>query len=124
MSDGLYGLLSIVLGGIVSIIVARISRPAPAPPPPPVSLEKKERESALAGADLSTVPGLASVLVRQEERIGHLEDQVEQAQEHSLFQDRVIAALRRYALLLEAALTRSGTPVPEPEDGDKELIRG
>ncbi|MGW2209898.1 hypothetical protein [Streptomyces sp. NPDC001781] len=124
MSDGLYGLLSIVLGGIVSIIVARISRPAPAPPPPPVSLEKKERESPLAGADLSTVPGLASVLVRQETRIGHLEEQVAQAREHSLLQDRVIAALRRYILLLEGALTRSGTPVPEPENGDKELIHG
>ncbi|MFB7776937.1 hypothetical protein [Streptomyces bauhiniae] len=123
MSDGLYGLLSIVLGGIVSIIVARISRPAPAPPPPPVSLEKKERP-VLEGADLSTVPGLAAVMVRQETRIGHLEEQVAQAREHSLFQDRVIAALRRYALLLEGALTRSGTPVPEPEDGDKELIRG
>ncbi|MFD7884106.1 hypothetical protein ACFV3N_16905 [Streptomyces bauhiniae] len=122
MNDGLYGLLSIVLGGIVSIIVARISRPTPTPPPP-VSLEKKERP-VLEGADLNTVPGLASVLVRQEKRIGDLETQVAQAREHSLLQDRVIAALRRYALLLEGALTRSGTPVPEPEDGDKEIIRG
>ncbi|MFD4788788.1 hypothetical protein ACFWN1_17345 [Streptomyces sp. NPDC058459] len=121
MSEGMYGLLSIVLGGIVSVIVARISRPTP-PASSPVSLEKKP--TALDGADLKTVPGLAAVLIRQETRIGDLETQVAQAREHSLFQDRVIAALRRYALLLEGALTRSGTPVPEPEDGDKELIRG
>ncbi|MFF6829656.1 hypothetical protein [Streptomyces longwoodensis] len=120
MTDStLYGLASLVIGGIVSIAVAWISRPKP---PEPLPAQAADR--ALEGADLTTVPGLAAVVLQQNQRISDLEEREEEAREHASMQDRVIAALRRYVLQLQGALTRAGTEVPEPEGEDRRLIQG
>ncbi|WP_037616480.1 hypothetical protein [Streptomyces aureus] len=122
MSSGtLSGLASLIIGGLVSIAVAWISRPK-APPGPPV--QERVQDRALEGADLTTVPGLAAVLVEQHTRISELEDREEQAREHASMQDRVIAALRRYVLVLQETVRRAGTEVPEPADEDARLIQG
>ncbi|MGW2267056.1 hypothetical protein [Streptomyces koyangensis] len=114
MSDGtLLGAASIVVGGIASVVVAWISRPRAAP-----------TDADPPDGDLSTVAGIATVVAQQQQSIVRLEAAQARQREHSAAQDRTITALRRYVLALQGALRRSGTPIPEPEPEDADLIRG
>ncbi|MER5653417.1 hypothetical protein ABT076_10420 [Streptomyces sp. NPDC002131] len=117
----LYGAVSIIVGGLVSIAVAWISRPRI---PVEQSLQERPADRALENADLTTVPGLAAVVLQQNTRISELEDREEQARQHASRQDKVIAALRRYVLVLQETIRGAGTSVPEPVAEDRELIQG
>ncbi|MGX9921800.1 hypothetical protein ACWIG4_18320 [Streptomyces sp. NPDC002248] len=104
------GALSVVVGGIASVVVAWISKP---------------RDRADDGEpDLSTLAGIAAVVTEQQQRIRDLEAAQVAQREHAAVQDRTIGALRRYVLRLQAALRSTGAPVPEPDPDDADLIRG
>jgi hypothetical protein len=98
-AGGLYGYVSLILGGVVAILVARISRTRDDEP------------------DLSTVEGLAAELVRVRRRLSTLEAE----------RERDVARLgaeQRYRRSLVAAFREQGLPVPEPDPADAALLLG
>ena len=99
-SGGLYGYASLLIGGLVAVAVAWISRARGEPEP-----------------DLSTVEGLAVELVRVRGRLATLETE----QEHTA---DVMAAQGRYIVALKGALRGAGLPVPDPLPADARLING
>ncbi|MFC8176517.1 hypothetical protein [Streptomyces sp. NPDC057325] len=106
MQSELTGVLSILVGGLVSVVVAWISRPRP---------RKDESEEEEPRQDLTTIAGIAAVVAEQGVRISELEA----AREHD---GRVIAALRRYVLALKTAMRTAGVEPPEPAPDDVPLI--
>ncbi|MFJ4434616.1 hypothetical protein [Streptomyces sp. NPDC088923] len=106
------GALSVVVGGIASVVVAWISKP------------RDRDEGGDREQDLTTLAGIAAVVTEQQQRIRDLEAAQVAQREHAAVQDRTIGALRRYVLRLQAALRSTGAPVPEPDPDDADLIRG
>ncbi|BBB00563.1 hypothetical protein RVR_10562 [Actinacidiphila reveromycinica] len=96
---GLYGYVSLLLGAVVAVVVARISRTRDDEP------------------DLSTVEGLARELVRVRQRLAD----IEAAQQHA---GNRLAAHGRYITVLQDALRGAGLPVPDPAAADAQLITG
>ncbi|MGW6418855.1 hypothetical protein [Streptomyces sp. NPDC055055] len=118
-SEVVTGVLSILVGGGVSVAVAWIGRPGARKPP-----DEEAAEPAEARPDLSTIAGIAQVVVQQGEdarkdraRITELEA----GREHDA---RVMAALRRYVLALKTAMRDRGMEPPEPAPDDAPLIAG
>jgi len=117
-SEVVTGVLSILVGGVVSVAVAYVSRPGAR------KAEPSEAEPSEARPDLTTIAGIAQVVVQQGEdarkdraRIAELEA----AREHDA---RVIAALRRYVLALKGAIRDAGLEPPEPAPEDAPLVAG
>jgi hypothetical protein len=99
---GLLALLVTTMGGVAAAWLGRERRqelPLGEADPP-----------ELAGADLSTLAGIAQVVSRQSLKISALEARV--------------AAQGRYQRLLETTLRAAGLPVPTPDPEDEPLIRG
>ncbi|MGW4705005.1 hypothetical protein [Streptomyces sp. NPDC004285] len=117
-SEVVTGVLSILVGGVVSVAVAWISRPGARKPP------DDEAESTEVRPDLSTIAGIAQVVVQQGEDArkdrGRITE-LEAAREHDA---RVIGALRRYVLALKTAMRDRGMEPPEPAPDDAPLIAG
>lgn len=116
--DGtLFGLLSILAGSVTSIVIALVTRSkageSDAGPTAPMLVPVAEDDAD--DADLTTVEGIARMVVRQGRRIRQLEA--------ASATDRArIGALYRYMLVLKATITRLGAPVPEPDPRDADLI--
>lgn len=96
---GLYGWASLLLGAVVAVLVARVSRTHDDEP------------------DLSTVEGLAAELVRVRRRLSTLE--AERARDVAR-----LGAEQRYRRSLVAAFREQGLPVPEPDPDDAALLLG
>lgn len=109
------GVIIAVVGSLSAVLVARVSRPPAVPPEPLPAGARKE--------DLTTIAGLAAEVIRLGEAVSALTSEQEAQREHSRLQDMTIRALRRYILVLEAALRRLGADVPEPDPADAHLIR-
>ncbi|WP_327403812.1 hypothetical protein OG194_29525 [Streptomyces sp. NBC_01288] len=116
--DGtLFGLLSILAGSVTSIVIALVTRSkggeldtGPSAPALAPAMEDDPDD-----ADLTTVEGIARMVVRQGRRIRQLEA--------ASATDRArIGALYRYMLVLKSTITRLGAPVPEPDPRDADLI--
>lgn len=89
-------------GGILTNYLGRTRRQ---------EIEVAEDQSAdLAGADLTTLAGIATVVSRQSLKISALEAKA--------------SAMGRYQRVLVAALRGAGVPVPAPDPEDEPLIRG
>ncbi|MFI5755611.1 hypothetical protein [Streptomyces sp. NPDC051569] len=110
MGDGtLYGLGSLLIGGAFSVVVAWISRPAPPTPQDvPAAIEPDDGR-------LTTVEGIAAVVVQQGRRIHQLE--AEQAGTTAR-----VGALTRYVRVLKGTIASLGGEVPEPVHEDRHLI--
>ncbi|MEU8710930.1 hypothetical protein [Streptomyces sp. NPDC048663] len=104
----LYGLLAILAGSVTSVVLAVINRDRPDPPAEAVVEEVND-------PDLTTVEGIARMVVRQGRRIRQLE--VAQADA----QDR-IGAMSRYLHTLKQTIRQLGGSVPEPDPRDAHLI--
>lgn len=98
-TGGLYGYMALIIGAMVSVTVARISR-------------TREDEP-----DLSTIEGLAAELVRLRGRVATLETERTKDRQQ-------LAAEGRYRRRLTAALAAAGLPVPDPDPEDIPLLRG
>ncbi|MFF6985582.1 hypothetical protein [Streptomyces sp. NPDC010273] len=116
--DGtLFGLLSILAGSVTSIVIALVTRskggePETGPSAPALTPVVEDDPD---DADLTTVEGIARMVVRQGRRIRQLEA--------ASTTDRArIGALYRYMLVLKGTITRLGAPVPEPDPRDANLI--
>ncbi len=107
------GIAVAVVGGLTSVLVARISRT-----PKDDGGDVRPRTQ-----DLTTIAGLAQEVIRLGDAVAVLTTEQEAQREHSRLQDLTIRALRRYILVLEGALRRLGADVPEPEPADAPLIR-
>lgn len=70
----------------------------------------------LAGANLSTLEGIAVVVSRQSRKITTLES-------HQQHTDRKLAAHGRYMRTLQQVIRSLGAPVPDPDPEDAPLIR-
>lgn len=99
-AGGLYGYASLLIGGLVAVLVAWISRARGEPEP-----------------DLSTIEGLAAELVRVRGRLRTVETE----QQHA---GARLAAHGRYITILQDALRGAGVPVPPPDPADAPLIHG
>lgn len=99
-SGGLYGYASLIVGGMVAVMVAWVSR------------ARGEAEP-----DLSTIEGLAAELVRVRQRLADVEAK-------QLHADARVAAHGRYITVLQDALHRARVPVPDPAPADAHLING
>ena len=99
-TGGLYGYASLLIGGLVAVAVAWISRARGEPEP-----------------DLSTVEGLAAELVRVRRRLGSVESKQQ-------YTGARLAAHGRYITVLQDALRGAGVPVPPPDPADAPLING
>ncbi|MFB7831996.1 hypothetical protein [Streptomyces sp. NPDC056056] len=116
-SEVVTGVLSILVGGVVSVAVAWISRPR---------ARKADEEEQDSGSrrDLTTIAGIAAELVQQGEELraaGARITELETARQHDA---RVIAALRRYVLALKTAMRDARVEPPEPAPDDAPLIAG
>ncbi|WP_106967210.1 hypothetical protein [Streptomyces sp. Tu 6176] len=109
----LYGLLAIVAGSVTSVVIALINRPRGDPAAdgpgggPPVD--------EVDDPDLTTVEGIARMVVRQGRRIRQLE--VAQADDRAR-----IGAMSRYMHVLKQTIRSLGGQVPEPDPRDSHLI--
>ena len=116
--DGtLFGLLSILAGSVTSIVIALVTRSKGSEPDggPSAPALVSAMEDDPDDADLTTVEGIARMVVRQGRRIRQLEA--------ASATDRArIGALYRYMLVLKGTITRLGAPVPEPDPRDADLI--
>ncbi|MFF5421790.1 hypothetical protein [Streptomyces misionensis] len=108
------GVLSILVGGVVSVAVAWISRPRARKPDEEVEAEPRQ--------DLTTIAGIASVVAQQGERVRQQEARITELEAGRAHDSQVIAALRRYVLALRSALQDAGAETPEPAPADAHLI--
>ncbi|MFE7509765.1 hypothetical protein ACFU8I_00765 [Streptomyces sp. NPDC057540] len=110
------GILSTLVGGVVAVAVAWISRPQQSKEPEDAGAEPRR--------DLKTIAGIAAELVRQGDTLRAADDRItdlEAGREHDA---RVISALRRYVLALKTAMRVAGVEPPEPAPDDAPLIAG
>jgi hypothetical protein len=108
-------ILPIILGILASagvVLAARVARPP------------KEQPVPHGQQDLTTISGLAEVLVRQGEQIEELQRQHAEHEAHARIQDLTIRALRRWATALQEALRSTGADVPDPHPEDVAYING
>ncbi|WP_262058506.1 hypothetical protein [Streptomyces sp. STR69] len=108
----LYGLIAIVAGSVTSVAIALINRDRPDEDPPALGLAIVED---LADPDLTTVEGIARMVVRQGRRIRQLE--LAQADDRAR-----IGAMSRYMHVLKTTIRTLGGSVPEPDPRDAHLI--
>lgn len=116
--DGtLFGLLSILAGSVTSIVIALVTRSKAGEPDagPTAAMLGPVVDDDADDADLTTVEGIARMVVRQGRRIRQLEAA-------SALDRARIGALYRYMLVLKSTITRLGAPVPEPDPRDADLI--
>ncbi|MEV7422887.1 hypothetical protein [Streptomyces sp. NPDC091212] len=104
---GVIALAITTVGGVATAWMAR-ERPREVRVPEPSAPE-------LAGADLSTLAGIATVVARQSRKISSLE--TEQAATVAR-----LGALSRYIRVLQGTIRQAGLPVPEPDPSDLPLI--
>ncbi|MYS15149.1 hypothetical protein [Streptomyces sp. SID4982] len=109
----LYGLIAIVAGSITSIAIALINRPRGEPATEPAALAAVVEETD--DPDLTTVEGIARMVVRQGRRIR----QLEQAQADD--RERM-GAMTRYMHVLKDKIRELGGVVPEPAPRDAHHI--
>jgi uncharacterized coiled-coil protein SlyX len=114
-SEAVTGVLSILVGGVVSVAVAWISRPRARKP-------DEEVEAAEPRQDLTTIAGIASVVAQQGEKVRQQEARITELEAGRAHDSQVIAALRRYVLALRSALQDAGAETPEPAPADAHLI--
>ncbi|MFH9215489.1 hypothetical protein [Streptomyces globisporus] len=116
MSEGtLYGLASLVVGGGFSVAVAWVSRPRSARPEEADAVEAERQE-------LTTVEGIASVVVQQGRRIHQQDLRIDQLQEEQAGTVATVGALTRYVRVLRSTISGLGHPVPAPAPEDAHLI--
>ncbi|MFE1350040.1 hypothetical protein [Streptomyces sp. NPDC058757] len=113
--EAVTGVLSILVGGVVSVAVAWISRPRARKP-------DEEVEAAEPRQDLTTIAGIAAVVAQQGEKVREQDARISELEAGREQDGRVIAALRRYVLALRAALQEAGAEPPEPAPDDVHLI--
>jgi hypothetical protein len=109
----LYGLIAIVAGSVTSVAIALINRDRPDEDPP--ALGPAAAVEDLADPDLTTVEGIARMVVRQGRRIRQLE--LAQADDRAR-----IGAMSRYMHVLKQKIREMGGSVPEPDPRDAPLI--
>lgn len=109
----LYGLIAIVAGSVTSVVIAFINRDRPDAESPPV-LGPAVPEN-VDDPDLTTVEGIARMVVRQGRLIRQLQlaDQDKQAR---------LGAMSRYMHVLKTTIRTLGGSVPEPDPRDAPLI--
>ncbi|MFJ2514709.1 hypothetical protein ACIPEL_15445 [Streptomyces griseoviridis] len=120
---GLYGILSGVGGALTALGIAFINSgrgrrgeaPAPAPAAAPVPAPVPAGVEADDDPDLTTVEGIARIVLRQGRRIRQLEDGATRDRER-------IAAMSRYLSVLIGTIRQLGGVVPEPDPHDRDLI--
>jgi hypothetical protein len=107
----LYGLLATLGGTAASVLIAFINRDRADPP----DAGGPALEEAADDPDLTTVEGIARMVVRQGRRIRQLE--VAQADDRAR-----IGAMSRYMHVLKQTIRSLGGSVPEPDPHDAHLI--
>ncbi|MGW1252521.1 hypothetical protein [Streptomyces sp. NPDC002535] len=110
------GVLSTLVGGVVAVAVAWISRPRPPKESEDVGDEPRR--------DLTTIAGIAAELVRQGEELRMAEGRITELEAGREHDARLIGALRRYVLALKTAMRDRGVEPPEPAPDDVSLIAG
>ncbi|MFD0053054.1 hypothetical protein ACFVHR_04920 [Streptomyces sp. NPDC127168] len=110
----LYGLLAIVAGSVTSVAIALINRDR-GEPADPGGVQGPAAAEDVDDPDLTTVEGIARMVVRQGRRIRQLE--VAQADDRAR-----IAAMSRYMHILKQTIRTLGGSVPEPDPRDVHLI--
>ncbi|MEU2077091.1 hypothetical protein [Streptomyces sp. NPDC013489] len=110
------GGLSTLIGGVVAVAVALISRPRQA--------KEGDVDGEEPRRDLTTIAGIAAELVRQGDELRTAEGRITELETGRQHDARVIAALRRYVLALKTAMRQSGVEPPEPAPDDAPLIAG
>ncbi|MFE4311486.1 hypothetical protein ACFRR6_36135 [Streptomyces sp. NPDC056891] len=110
------GVLSTLVGGVVAVAVAWISRPRQSKEPDDDGTEPRR--------DLTTIAGIAAELVRQGDELRTAEGRITELETGRQHDARVIAALRRYVLALKTVMRQSGVEPPEPAPDDAPLIAG
>ncbi|MBP2583048.1 hypothetical protein J3A78_003526 [Streptomyces sp. PvR006] len=114
--ENVTGVLSTLVGAVVAVAVAWISRP------------RQAKESEDAGdeprRDLTTIAGIAAELVRQGEELRTAEGRITELEAGRVHDARVIGALRRYVLALKTVMRDRGVEPPEPTPDDAPLIAG
>jgi hypothetical protein len=104
----LYGLLATLGGSAAAVLIALINRDRGDPEPGVL-------EEAADDPDLTTVEGIARMVVRQGRRIRQLE--LAQADDRAR-----IGAMSRYMHVLKQTIRQLGGSVPEPDPHDAHLI--
>ncbi|MFD5370832.1 hypothetical protein [Streptomyces sp. NPDC127103] len=115
-SEAVTGVLSILVGGVVSVAVAWISRPR--------ARKADEEEDTGSRRDLTTIAGIAAELVQQGEELRAAEGRITELETGRQHDARVIGALRRYVLALKTVMRQAGVEPPEPAPDDASLIAG
>ncbi|MFJ2731383.1 hypothetical protein [Streptomyces sp. NPDC087317] len=106
-----YGLLAILAGSVTSVVIALINRDRADPPEPGPAPAIEDVDDP----DLTTVEGIARMVVRQGRRIRQLE--VAQADDRAR-----LGAMSRYMHVLKQTIRQLGGEVPEPDPRDAHLI--
>jgi hypothetical protein len=117
-TEAVTGALSILVGGVSAVAVAWISRPRARKDP------EGETEAAEARPDLTTIAGIAQVVVQQGEDARKDRARITELEAGRERDARVIAALRRYVIALKTAMRERGVEPPEPAPDDAPLIAG
>ncbi|MFJ2116625.1 MULTISPECIES: hypothetical protein [unclassified Streptomyces] len=82
----------------------------------------EESPPELAGADLSTIAGIATVVSRQSQKLTAQEHKIRDLEgEQAGTRDR-LAALGRYIRVLQDTIRQAGLPVPEPPTADRQFL--
>ncbi|WP_432114004.1 hypothetical protein [Streptomyces sp. S1] len=113
--EAVTGVLSILVGGVVSVAVAWISRPR-------IRKETDEEEPDGSRQDLTTIAGIAAVVAEQGEEARRQSARISELEAARAHDGRVIAALRRYVLALKSVMREAGVEPPEPAPDDVPLI--
>ncbi|MEE1813713.1 hypothetical protein PUR59_01485 [Streptomyces sp. SP18ES09] len=117
-SEAVTGVLSILVGGVVSVAVAWISRPRAR------KTDEEEQGESASRRDLTTIAGIAAELVQQGEDLRAATGRITELEAARVYDARVIGALRRYVLALKTAMRTAGVEPPEPVPDDAPLIAG
>ncbi|MFH9728294.1 hypothetical protein ACH4M4_35850 [Streptomyces sp. NPDC017254] len=110
------GILSTLVGGVVAVAVAWISRPR--------QPKEQDTDDAEPRRDLTTIAGIAAELVRQGTELATAEGRITELEAGREHDARLIGALRRYVLALKTAMRDRGVEPPEPAPDDAPLIAG
>ncbi|MFE5544551.1 hypothetical protein [Streptomyces sp. NPDC057677] len=116
-SEVVTGVLSILVGGGVSVAVAWIGRPR-------AKKSDEEVEDSGTRRDLTTIAGIAAELVQQGEELRAATSRITELEAGRQHDARVIGALRRYVLALKTAMRDARVEPPEPAPDDASLIAG
>ncbi|MGW4670063.1 hypothetical protein [Streptomyces sp. NPDC004324] len=108
----LYGLLATLGGSLAAIVIALINRDRSDTTDTPTTVASVEETD---DPDLTTVEGIARMVVRQGRRIRQLE--VAQADDRAK-----LGAMSRYMHVLKQKIREMGGSVPEPDPRDSHLI--